>query len=111
MQLAVRFVVAGAMLGFTAPGAQAHCEQHMFSSTSVAQLKKIYLQCAEASSLIVLDMATMGRCSAAADELRDRGFNGNFEQLIAWWHSNRAPMRSSAVSDGSSLVRLGSTYK
>ena len=111
MRLAVRFLVAGSMLGLTAHGAQAHCEQHMFRSASVAQLKNIYLRCAEVSSRMVLDMATMGRCSAAADELRDRGFNGNFEQLIAWWHSNRAPMQSSSSGDDSASVRLGSTHK
>jgi len=97
MRLALRLLLAGPMLGLTASWAHAHCERHAFSSTSVAQLKTIYLRCAEVSSRVVLDRATMGRSSAAADELRDRGFNGNFEQLIAWWHLTRAPMQNSAV--------------
>ena len=109
MRLALRLLLAGPMLGLTASWAHAHCERHAFSSTSVAQLKTIYLRCAEVSSRVVLDRATMGRCSAAADELRDRGFNGNFEQLIAWWHSTRATMQSGAVvGDGSPIVRPGS---
>ena len=97
MRLALRLVLAGPMLGLTVSWALAHCERHAFSSASVTQLKTIYLRCAEVSSRIVLDSATMGRCSAAADELRDRGFNGNFEQLIAWWQLNRTPIQSSAA--------------
>jgi hypothetical protein len=102
MRFALPLLLAGPVLALTASWAQAHCERHAFSSISVAQIKTIYMRCAEVSSRMVLDSATMVRCSVAADELRDRGFNGNFEQLIAWWQLNRTPIQSSvAVGDES----------
>ena len=97
MRQAFRPLLAALILGSAAADALAHCDQHAFSSTSVAQLKLIYLRCADVSSRIVLDEASMRRCSVAADQLRDRGFGGNFDQLIAWWQANRAPLERSAA--------------
>ncbi|MEO6746430.1 MAG: hypothetical protein ABIN08_18270, partial [Caldimonas sp.] len=98
LRRALPFLLAASLLGLTAPGAYAHCERHPFSSTSVKQLRIMYLRCAEVSSRVVLDSVTTTRCSAAADELRDRGFNGSFEQLTSWWQLNRtSTIQSSAT--------------
>ena len=80
-------------------GTLAACElpsPERLAAASVQELKNVYLRCAEVSSRIVLDSASMAGCARAADALRDRAFGGDFERMIAWWQDARqAP--SSAV--------------
>ena len=53
----------------------------------VEELKGIYLECDSASRTHVLDPSSAGFCSTAAEELRRTGFDGRFEDLLAWWRS------------------------
>jgi hypothetical protein len=51
----------------------------------VAELKTVYLTCEQAASRTLLDMAAAAFCSRYAEELLQRGFAGDFNQLLSWW--------------------------
>ena len=44
---------------------------------------------APAATESVLDAATYQRCSAVGEELLKRGFDGDFERLLAWWRQEK----------------------
>jgi len=52
----------------------------------IAELKTVYLSCEKAASRTILDMAAAAFCSRYAEELLQRGFAGDFNLLLAWWH-------------------------
>lgn len=73
------------LLTFAAAAAFAQSDRSSLASVSVEQLKSTYLECDRRSTRTVLDPATAKTCSLTAEELLQRGFAGNFEQLLAWW--------------------------
>jgi len=38
----------------------------------------------------MLDAQTFNRCAIVGNELLKRGFNGDFERLLAWWRAEKA---------------------
>lgn len=83
------------MLIFVSAAACAQADRSQFANVPVERLKTAYLDCASRSEREVLDPGTARTCSLAAEELLQRGFAGNFDQLIAWWRS--ASRRSERV--------------
>lgn len=88
--------------------AQAQTEREVIAAVSLQQLKTIYLRCAEASSNVVLDRSTASHCSVVAEVLRERGFDGSFERMLAWWNQARAAAPDGSVqgSDAATTSRL-----
>jgi hypothetical protein len=77
------------VLVFASAAACAQADRLQLGTVSVDKLKTAYLNCASRSEREVLDPGTARTCSLAAEELLQRGFAGNFEQLLAWWRSAR----------------------
>ena len=74
-----------ALLVFAAAAAFAQSDRSQLASASVEQLKTAYLDCDKRSSRVVLDPAGARTCSLIAEELLQRAFAGNFDELLAWW--------------------------
>lgn len=65
-----------------------HVMAHM-ERLSEAALKSLYLRCADESSRRVLSLHEAIECSIAADVLKERGFGGDFDAMLAWWRRHR----------------------
>jgi hypothetical protein len=48
-------------------------------------LKSIVVTCSEAANAALLDLGQAATCSIGYEALLNRGFNGNFQALMAWW--------------------------
>ncbi|SEA44163.1 hypothetical protein [Variovorax sp. YR216] len=73
-------LLAAALAGVAAQPALADPQR-----AQVAELKTVYLTCEQAASRTLLDMAAAAFCSRYAEELLQRGFAGDFNQLLSWW--------------------------
>ena len=62
-------------------------------SLPVAELKVMYLECERLASHAFLDVDTAAYCSMVSEELLERSFGGNFNELLAWWRSVRRDCR------------------
>lgn len=54
-----------------------------------AELKRVYLACDLASSRTRLAMHEAMQCSIIHEELKQRVFGGDFDQMLAWWREQR----------------------
>ena len=52
-------------------------------------LKLAYLGCDRAANEGTLDLPSFQRCGFVGDELLRRGFDGDFDRLIAWWRAEK----------------------
>ncbi|MDR6536868.1 hypothetical protein [Variovorax soli] len=59
------------------------------ASASIEALQRTYLECDHIATRTLLDLASAAHCSMVAEELKQRVFGGDFEQLLAWWRANR----------------------
>ena len=59
------------------------------SERPVHLLKAEYLACDRAATQNRLPPGTAAYCSSVAEELLARGFEGDFERLVAWWRSQK----------------------
>ena len=66
-----------------------------------AELKRVYLDCDRASSTARLGMHQATQCSVVHEELKQRVFGGNFDQMLAWWREQRGVAESHAVTGAS----------
>lgn len=76
-------------LVLVSPMVVAQASRVNLDASPVDELKRVYLACAHTSTHTVLDVTTAANCAAVGDELKHRAFGGDFESLIAWWHSQR----------------------
>jgi hypothetical protein len=83
---AVAFVHVRAEPLHTPPPPEA---QAALRTADLDTLKRWYLACDRASRRAPLDARTGQACSLAADALMQRGFDGDFQRLIAWWQGAR----------------------
>lgn len=67
---------------------------------SVEQLMAAYLACDRLMSRQRVEPALAQRCAAVGERLLQRGFDGDFERLIAWWQGARAPIAAAAGEAG-----------
>ena len=52
-----------------------------------ACLKRIAIECSEATNQDVLDLGTAAICSMGYEALLAKSFGGNFNEMLAWWQS------------------------
>jgi hypothetical protein len=64
-------------------------EKPSAQNLTTAELKRIYLACDLASSRARLGMHEAMQCSMVHEELKQRVFGGNFDQMLAWWREQR----------------------
>ena len=60
-----------------------------FSQVPLDRLKAHYLACDHAATQSVLHPAAAAVCSAVAEALLQRGFDGDLDRLLAWWRAAR----------------------
>ena len=58
-----------------------------FESLGSPCLKQLLVECSAAASRELLDTGTAFACSLGYEALLRRGFNGNFQAMLAWWRS------------------------
>jgi len=51
------------------------------------ELEFAYLECDRLTAGGYADVETYVRCKQVGDELMQRGFDGDFDRLIAWWQN------------------------
>lgn len=56
---------------------------------TVDELKLMYLECNRRAGQTLIGAAEAADCSMAAEELKQRGFGGDFGPLLAWWQAQR----------------------
>jgi hypothetical protein len=86
----VSTVIAAALLA-SAP-ARAQVELEGSGAASIEWLKATYLACDRAMSSGRVEAAFAQRCSAVADVLKDRAFDGDFDRMLQWWRTERRAM-------------------
>lgn len=91
-----RFVIAMALCAVEAAALAESAASHPVAMP-VDELKGIYLRCDHAASRKVLDSGTAVYCSAVAEQLRLRGFDGSFDRLLAWWRVHRHQAEDAAA--------------
>lgn len=67
----------------------ARTELGHFATASVEQLKRAYLECDRRAMDGVLDFDDAARCSMIHEVLKERGFGGDFDRMLAWWKSQK----------------------
>jgi hypothetical protein len=70
---------------------------------TIDQLKSTYIDCDRRASVAMLDFGDAANCSMAHEELKQRGFGGDWNRMLAWWQSEqvateRARRREADVS-------------
>ena len=78
-------VSAGALAG----RATAEPMQVAVAALPLEHLKLAYLGCDRAANEGTLDVPSFQRCVFVGDELLRRGFDGDFDRLIAWWRAEK----------------------
>jgi hypothetical protein len=53
-------------------------------------LKAMFLICTEAARTQLLDLGSAAACSIGYEALLRSSFGGNFQALMAWWHTQRS---------------------
>ena len=59
-------------------------------------LKVLYLECTRRAEQERLDLGDAMQCSLAHEELLQRGFDGRFERMLAWWQEHKATVAAAA---------------
>ncbi len=77
------------LVGIAAPSALGHShDSEEVDRLSIDQLKRFYLWCGRAAADGQLDNGAIMQCSIFYEALKQRAFNGDFEQLLAWSSAN-----------------------
>jgi hypothetical protein len=76
-------------------------ERGHFAALTVDELKLMVLECDRRAGQTLLGAAAAAHCSMAFEELKQRGFGGDFGRLLAWWQGQRrADAKPSAQGEG-----------
>jgi len=99
-------LVATALSGF-GPTAQGEADTPLSSSASVplAKLERAFWLCDHAATTRGVDGDAAILCVAATEELKERKFGGDFEQLLTWWRQNKATEHANLDRREESLAR------
>ena len=76
-------------LAFVMIAVAAQAEPGHLTVQTIDQLKTTYLDCDRRASVEMLDFADAADCSRAHEELKRRGFGGDWNRMLAWWKSQR----------------------
>ena len=87
--------LAAAVAAFTVSMAQGQFPSGELKEAAIDELKKAYLACGRAALGSQLNTAEIMQCSIVYEELKLRGFGGDFEKMRAWSRaqSDQAPER------------------
>lgn len=59
------------------------------NAATIDQLKLAYLECDWRASDALLDPSDAVYCSTIQEVLKQRGFGGDFDRMLAWWESEK----------------------
>jgi hypothetical protein len=59
------------------------------NAATIDQLKLTYLECDRRASDARLDLSDAMYCSTIHEVLKQRGFGGDFDRMLAWWKSEK----------------------
>jgi hypothetical protein len=90
--LAVTLALAAASTAATAQSQRSH-----LAALTVDELKLAYLDCDRRAGQTMLGGAEAAHCSMTFEELKQRGFGGDFGRLHAWWQERRRVDGSAAA--------------
>ena len=94
--LAFTFALAVVSTASTAQPDRSH-----LAALTVDELKYMYLDCNRRAAQTLLGAGEAADCSMVAEELKQRGFGGDFGRLLAWWQAQRrAEAKPSAQGTG-----------
>ena len=94
--LAFTFALAVVSTASTAQPDRSH-----LAALTVDELKPMYLDCNRRAGQTLLGAGEAADCSMVAEELKQRGFGGDFGRLLAWWQAQRrADAKPSAQGTG-----------
>ena len=82
-----------ALAAFVSTASTAQPDRSHLATLTVDKLKLMYLECDRRARQTMLGSAEAAHCSMAYEELKQRGFDGDFGRLLAWW---RAQQRADA---------------
>jgi hypothetical protein len=85
----LRRLAIAAALAAVWPAVSGHPQQTPAPAPSVEQLKRVYLDCDLLASQRMLDRLGMAHCSIVSEQLLKTGFDGDLDQLLAWWRQAR----------------------
>ena len=90
-----------ALAAFVSTASTAQPDRSHLATLTVDKLKLMYLECDRRARQTMLGSAEAAHCSMAYEELKQRGFGGDFGRLLAWWQAQqRADARLSAQGTG-----------
>jgi len=72
------------------------------NAATIDQLKLAYLECDWRASDALLDLSEAVYCSSIQEVLKQRGFGGDFDRMLAWW---RAEKTAAATLGGDRTAR------
>lgn len=76
-------------LGLMAAAGMAEPDRTHLAGFSVEQLKQAYLECDRRASRVLMELDESSACSMLHEELRQRGFDGDFRRMLAWWSAQK----------------------
>jgi hypothetical protein len=98
-----RFIVSAALaasaLGAVVHTAPARAQAVVaLSQAPVERLKRLYLECDRVTSRERVDATQFAQCAMVGDELLRRGFDGDFDRLLAWWRAEKSRAETVVVA-------------
>ena len=93
-----------ALAAIAAPAFATPLDVTEISQLSVPDLRVRYLECDRLASGVVLDFGTAAHCSVVYEALLQRGFDGRFDELLAWWQKARRERAGSAPAPDTQSV-------
>ena len=102
----MRVLIAAAFLiqaiAFTSAHANDGSHHAMFNDDRTAGLEKAFWVCDYAGTNGMIRVAEAAACIAVTDDLKRTKFDGDFDQLVAWWKLNK-------VAQHQELERISNT--
>ena len=90
-------------LAVVSAASTAQPDRTYLAALTVDELRLVYLECDRRAGRTLMGAAEAAHCSMAAEELRQRGFGGDFGRLLAWWQAQR---RADAKPSAQGLTRV-----
>lgn len=90
-------------LAVVSTASTAQPDRSYLAARTVDELKLMYLECDRRAGQTLLGAAEAAHCSMAAEELKQRGFGGDFGRLVAWWQAQR---RADAKPSAQGALRI-----
>jgi len=94
----MRFAAVLLILAAALPAAHSQAPHLELKDLTVAELKKVYLSCNTSAANGQLGAGDIKQCSMVYEELKFRGFGGDFLALLAWSRS-QAPLQDQSGSN------------